>query len=68
MLLIETKCLLLRILTVPQYWIELTGIDENKSFSRQQENGQKQLCRPRNGVSDRRSEVKTGKSAKTFAN
>ena len=62
------KCWLLKISTVPQYWIKLTAIFENKSLSSQQKNGHKQLYRPRNGVNERRSEVKTRKSAKTFAN
>ena len=65
---LKTKCWLLKIPTVPRYWIKLTGIFENTCFSSQQKNGQKYLYRPRNSVNKRGSEVKTGKSAKTFAN
>ena len=47
---IGTKCWLLKIHTVPRYWIKLTGIFENTCFSSQQKNGQKHLCRTRNSI------------------
>ena len=43
-------CQLLKIPTVPRYWVKLTGIFEDKSLSSQQNIGQKQLYRPWNDI------------------